>query len=328
MKKRLIALLLVLCLSAGLLSTTVLASGLITPSSAIDLITGHRPCHSHSCHICNPCKDSSCHTCYPCTDPAWCSTCKKLNCQHVKTLTFVTNGGLGVGTVYALAGTKIDLADYTSYRMGFEFLGWYSNKQLTARVTSVTLTANITVYAKWQATPLALLIPFIDIPENSYFYPAVCWGHDCGVVTPATHFNPNAACTRADMLTFLWRAAGSPDSKLTYMPFTDVPEQAYYYEAVQWALEQGITKGTNNLLFRPDSTVTRAEAVTFLYRYAGKATTASNPFTDVTADDWFYDSVRWANANGITTGTTASTFSPYDTCTRAQVMTFLWRYFK
>ena len=100
MKKRLIALLLVLCLSAGLLSTTVLASGLIKPSSAIDLITGHKPCHSESCHIC-----------YPCAEPAWCSTCKKFNCQHIKTLTFVTNGGLGVGTVYALAGTKIDLAD-------------------------------------------------------------------------------------------------------------------------------------------------------------------------------------------------------------------------
>ncbi len=328
MKKRLIALLLVLCLSIGLFSTTALAAGVFRPSSAMDLIVGHKVCHSHSCHVCNPCKDPSCTTCFPHAELNWCSTCKKYNCSHVKTLTFMTNGGMAMDPVYAVAGTKIDLSSYVPVRLGFEFLGWYSNRQLTAKVTSITLTANVTVYAKWEATPLAMLTPFLDIPANSYFYSAVCWGHGCGVVSANKLFYPDAACTRADMLTFLWRAAGSPDSKLTDMPFTDVEPQAYYYEAVQWALEKGITKGTNNLLFRPGETVTRAEAVTFLYRYAGKTVTAANAFTDVADGDWFYDAVLWANANGITAGTSATTFSPYDTCTRAQVMTFLWRYFK
>ena len=93
------------------------------------------------------------------------------------------------------------------------------------------------------------------------------------------------------MVMFLWRAAGSPNSKLTYMPFTDVAEKAAYYEAVQWALEAGITKGTNNLKFRPNETVNRAEVVTFLFRYSHSTTSAVNPYTDVTADDWFYDAV-------------------------------------
>lgn len=327
MKKRLIALLLVLCLSVGLLSTTVLASGIFQPSSAFDLITGHKPCHSLSCHVCHPCKDHNCHVCYPCAESVWCETCKKYDCQHVKTLTFVANGGYLVHSVRALSGTKIDLTKYTPDRLGFDFQGWYSDKNLTFKVTSVTLTKDTTVYAKWKANKLLWVLPFMDIPANSYFYPAVCWGHGCGVVSADKLFHPDAGCTRGDMLTFLWRAAGSPQSKLTYMPFTDVPEQAHYYEAVQWALETGITKGTNNLKFNPGATVTRAEVVTFLYRYAGKTVKAENPFTDVAADDWFYDAVLWATTEGITTGTSSTTFSPDDTCTRAQVMTFLYRYF-
>ncbi len=326
MKKRMIALLLVLCLSVGLLSTTVLAAG-FQPSSALDLIlgAGHHYCTDRNCHVCYPCNSHTCVTCRP--DPTWCAACKKYNCTHVKTLTFVTNGGLHMEPVAAVSGTTIDLTKYTPYRMGFEFVGWYTNKHLTAKVTSLVLTKDTVLYAKWKATPVVLLLPFVDIPENSFFYNAVCWGHGHGIVTPNKHFNPNAACTRADMLTFLWRAAGSPESKLTYMPFTDVEPQAYYYEAVQWALEKGITKGTNDLKFRPGNTVTRAEAVTFLYRYSNATGAAKNPFTDVKAEDWFYDAVCWANAYGITAGTSATEFSPYETCTRAQVMTFLYRYF-
>ena len=333
MKKRLIAMLLVVVLSVSLFATVASASALFTPSSAAELIVRahhnqHGICADKTCHVCYPCKDTHCGTCYPiCWDDTWCGKCHGYSCSHVKALSFSTNGGAAIPTVYAYTGTTIDLSGYTPTRLGFEFVGWYSNKTLTTKVTSVTLNISTTVYAKWAPTPYAVLIPFLDIPVNSYYYNATCWANQCGVVPSAQYFKPDAPCTRADMLTFLWRAAGSPQSKLTYMPFTDVSEKAACYEAVQWALEKGITKGTNNLKFRPNETVTRAEVITFLYRYSGATTTANNPYTDVAADDWFYDAVRWADSLRITNGTNNLQFRPYDECTRAQVLTFLHRYF-
>lgn len=129
------------------------------------------------------------------------------------------------------------------------------------------------------------------------------------------------------MATFLWRAAGSPAPKSAAMPFHDVPAGAYYYTAVQWAAEQGITSGTSATTFSPDAVVTRAQTVTFLWRFAGSpAVTSGNSFTDVAANAYYADAVQWAAKEGITSGTSATTFSPDASCPRAQIVTFLWRY--
>ena len=127
------------------------------------------------------------------------------------------------------------------------------------------------------------------------------------------------------MVTFLWRANGSPAAS-GENPFTDVKSGAYYYDAVLWAVEKGITKGTSDTTFSPDQTVTRGQTVTFLYRSDGApAVTGDNSFTDVAADAYYADAVQWAVNESITTGTSAATFSPLDNCTRGQIVTFLYR---
>ena len=137
-------------------------------------------------------------------------------------------------------------------------------------------------------------------------------------------FNPNGSCTRAHIVTFLWRAAGSPAPKST-VSFADVPADSYYAKAVAWAVENGITLGTGDGTFSPNATCTRAQSVTFLYRALGTAPTTVNGFTDVTADAFYADAVAWAVESGVTNGTSASTFSPNNGCTRAQIVTFLYR---
>ena len=134
-------------------------------------------------------------------------------------------------------------------------------------------------------------------------------------------------CTRAQIVTFLWRAAGSPEPKST-VSFADVPADSYYAKAVAWAVENGITLGTGDGTFSPNATCTRAQSVTFLYRALGTAPTTVNGFTDVTADAFYADAVAWAVESGVTNGTSASTFSPNNGCTRAQIVTFLYRTMK
>ena len=142
----------------------------------------------------------------------------------------------------------------------------------------------------------------------------------------ATTFRPNGTCARAEIVTFLWRAAGSPEPAGTGTSFQDVPENAYYYKAVLWAAENGIVKGTTETEFGANAACTRAQVVTFLYRYAGtNAAVEGNPFADVKADTYYYDAVAWAAGKGITAGTSASTFAPNDSCTRGQIVTFLYR---
>ena len=126
-------------------------------------------------------------------------------------------------------------------------------------------------------------------------------------------------------MTFLWRAAGSPAPKSSVNPFTDVSTSAYYYDAVLWAVEQGITAGTGATTFSPDATCTRGQIVTFLYRADGTTTSGSNPFTDVADNAYYADAVKWAVAEGVTAGTSATTFSPDASCTRSQIVTFLYR---
>ena len=145
--------------------------------------------------------------------------------------------------------------------------------------------------------------------------------------TTNTTFSPNASCTRAQMVTFLWRAAGSPEPVAKSNPFTDVNEDAYYFKALLWAIENGITNGTTATTFSPDAACTRGQMAAFLYRSAKTPdVSGSASFTDVTEDDYFSDAVVWAAQEGITNGTTATTFSPYSNCTRGQMVTFLYRY--
>lgn len=168
---------------------------------------------------------------------------------------------------------------------------------------------------------------FVDVPENAYYTPAVNWAVEKGVTegTSATTFSPDAACTRAQIVTFLYRAAGSPAVKSTVNPFTDVTASDYYYNAVLWAVENGITTGTSETTFSPNESCTRAQCVTFLYRAVGSAATAKAIFTDVSADAYYAPAVDWAVEKGVTTGTSATTFSPDAACTRAQIVTFLYR---
>ena len=169
---------------------------------------------------------------------------------------------------------------------------------------------------------------FVDVPEGSYYEEAVNWAVEKGITTgtDATHFSPDGICTRAQAVTFLWRAAGSPEPKTNTMPFTDVNAGSYYYDAVLWAVENGITKGTSETMFSPDATCSRAQIVTFLWRsQKSPAAGTANPFTDVKASAYYADAVLWAVKEDVTKGTTNTTFSPDADCTRAQIVTFIWR---
>ena len=188
--------------------------------------------------------------------------------------------------------------------------------------------SKVTVEAMFKASAPTGKNPFTDVPAGSYYEDAVIWAVDKGITTgtSATTFNPNGICTRAQAVTFLWRAAGSPAAKSTVMPFTDVKAGSYYYDAVLWAVEQGITKGTSDTMFSPDATCTRAQIVTFLWRsQKSPAAGTANPFTDVKASAYYADAVLWAVKHNITVGTTFSIFSPDEECTRAQIVTFLYR---
>ena len=169
-------------------------------------------------------------------------------------------------------------------------------------------------------------LDFADVSTDAYYYEAVKWAAKKGITggTGDGTFNPNGSCTRAHIVTFLWRAAGSPEPKST-VSFADVPAGSYYAKAVAWAVENGITLGTGDGTFSPNATCTRAQSVTFLYRALGTAPTTVNGFTDVTADAFYADAVAWAVESGVTNGTTDSTFSPNNGCTRAQIVTFLYR---
>ena len=168
--------------------------------------------------------------------------------------------------------------------------------------------------------------PFTDISKNDYFYDAVLWAADKGITSGVTDtlFAPNSSCTRAQMVTFLWRANGSPVVDYA-MNFTDVPADAYYTDAVRWAVSEGITSGTSATTFAPDMTVTRAQTVTFLYRAAGTPAVSGGSFADVAADAYYADAVAWAVKEGITSGTGGNSFSPDAPCTRGQIVTFLYR---
>ncbi len=171
-------------------------------------------------------------------------------------------------------------------------------------------------------------LTFTDVKNGAYYESAVGWAVKNGVTTgtSATKFSPEEKCTRAQIVTFLWRAVGSPKVKAGNVAFTDIKKGSYYFDAVIWAVKNGVTAGTTKSTFEPDSVCTRAQIVTFLWRsQGGKKANAANPFTDVKSSDYYCHAVLWAVKNGITTGTSATKFGPDEACTRAQCVTFLYR---
>jgi hypothetical protein len=172
-------------------------------------------------------------------------------------------------------------------------------------------------------------VNFTDVPEGEYYYEPVAWAVANGITagTSPTTFSPEDGCTRGQVVTFLWRSAGQPEPTSAKNPFKDVKADDYYYKAVLWAVEKGITVGTDSTHFSPEDTCTRGQIVTFLYRWQNspKPSSTKNPFKDVGKDDYFLNPVLWAVEKGITKGTSDTTFSPDDTCTRAQVVTFMYR---
>ena len=171
--------------------------------------------------------------------------------------------------------------------------------------------------------------PFLDVNETNYYYDPVLWAAENGITNgvDATHFGSTTACTRGQVVTFLWRAAGMPEPASTSHPFTDVNPKAFYYKAMLWAVENGITNGVSADRFDPNGVCSRAQVVTFLHRSKGspEPKLEENPFTDVAAQKWYTDPILWALENGVTTGTSATTFGPNAQCIRAQVVTFLYR---
>ena len=171
--------------------------------------------------------------------------------------------------------------------------------------------------------------PFEDVSKDDYYYDAVLWAVENNITVgkDETHFAPSAACTRAQVVTFLWRTMGEPEPETTVNPFVDVTEDDYYYKAVLWASENGITVGKDDTHFAPGATVTRAQFVAFLHRNEGepKPETTENPFVDVNESDYYYNAVLWAYENEITVGKDETHFMPKSSCTRAQVVTFLYR---
>ena len=168
---------------------------------------------------------------------------------------------------------------------------------------------------------------FVDVPIDAYYYDAVLWAAETGVAygTSAVTFSPDDICTRAQAVTFLWRAAGYPEPK-AMSSFEDVPEDSYYAKAVAWAVENGVTFGTSDTTFSPNAYCTRAQIVSFLWRAQNSpAADIENPFTDVKSGAYYYDAVLWAAEKGITVGTSDDTFSPNTNCTRGQIVTFLYR---
>ena len=197
--------------------------------------------------------------------------------------------------------------------------GSYSFTQPSGKVTvTVTFTDKTKVF-------------FVDVFPGDYYYDAVLWAAKNGITggVDDTHFAPNGICTRAQAVTFLWRAAGSPAPKNSMMPFADVKTGDYYYNAVLWAVENGITKGTGATTFSPDATCTRGQIVTFLWRALGSPAPKNSEmsFADVKTGDYYYNAVLWAVENGITNGTSDTAFSPGVDCTRSQIVTFLYRFF-
>ena len=245
------------------------------------------------------------------------------------------NGTAMADKTSATAGTVVTLT--ATPKSGYTFKQWQVvTGGVTIKDNKFTMPAgNVEVKAIFEknATPPPgpAVNPFVDVPAGSFYYDAVLWAVEKGVTTgtSATTFEPDGSCTRAQAVTFLWRVAGCPAPKSAAMPFTDVKAGSFYYDAVLWAVENGITKGTSETTFEPEADCTRAQIVTLIWR-AQKTPAAGtdNPFNDVKAGSFYETAVLWAVKAGVTKGTSAVTFEPEGICTRAQIVTLIWRCMK
>ena len=249
------------------------------------------------------------------------------------TLTFETNGGSAISKVTKNKGTAIDLAQYTPTKSGAAFEGWYSDKGLTKKVTSVKLDANTTVYAKWTETPASGL-PFGDVKSGDWFYNDVKYVYEKGMMagTAADVFAPNATTTRAMIVTILYRLEGSPAVTGT-SAFTDVPAGQWYTDAVNWAAANQIVNGTSATTFAPDAPITREQMAAILYRYAqykGYDVTEKADLSGYSDNGqisaYAKDALAWANAAKLINGMTDTTLAPQGSATRAQVSAILHRF--
>ena len=249
------------------------------------------------------------------------------------TLTFETNGGSAISKVTKNKGTTIDLAQYTPTKSGATFEGWYSDKGLTKKVTSVKLDANTTVYAKWTGTPVSGL-PFGDVKSADWFYNDVKYVYEKGMMsgTAADVFAPNATTTRAMIVTILYRLEGSPAVSGT-SAFTDVPAGQWYTDAVNWAAANQIVNGTSATTFAPSASITREQMAAILYRYAqykGYDVTEKADLSGYSDNGqisaYAKDALAWANAAKLINGITNTTLAPQGSATRAQVSAILHRF--
>lgn len=249
------------------------------------------------------------------------------------TLTFETNGGNAISKVTKNKGTTIDLAQYAPTKSGATFEGWYADKGLTKKITSVKLDANTTVYAKWTETPVSSL-PFGDVKSADWFYNDVKYVYDKGMMagTAADVFAPNATTTRAMIVTILYRLEGSPAVTGT-SAFVDVPAGQWYTDAVNWAAANQIVKGTSATTFAPNDSITREQMAAILYRYAQykgydvtKNADLSGYSDNSQVSAYAKDALSWANAAKLINGVTNTTLAPQGNATRAQVSAILHRF--
>lgn len=249
------------------------------------------------------------------------------------TLTFETNGGSAISKVTKNKGTTIDLAQYAPTKSGATFEGWYADKGLTKKITSVKLDANTTVYAKWTETPVSSL-PFGDVKSGDWFYNDVKYVYEKGMMagTAADVFAPNATTTRAMIVTILYRLEGSPAVTGT-SAFADVPAGQWYTDAVNWAAANQIVKGTSATTFAPNDSITREQMAAILYRYAQykgydvtKKADLSGYSDNSQVSAYAKDALAWANAAKLINGVTNTTLAPQGNATRAQVSAILHRF--
>lgn len=249
------------------------------------------------------------------------------------TLTFETNGGSAISKVTKNKGTTIDLAQYAPTKSGATFEGWYADKGLTKKITSVKLDANTTVYAKWTEAPVSGL-PFGDVKSADWFYNDVKYVYEKGMMagTAADVFAPNATTTRAMIVTILYRLEGSPAVTVT-SAFVDVPAGQWYTDAVNWAAANQIVKGTSATTFAPNASITREQMAAILYRYAQykgydvtKKADLSGYSDNSQVSAYAKDALAWANAAKLINGVTNTTLAPQGNATRAQVSAILHRF--
>ncbi len=232
-------------------------------------------------------------------------------------------------SISAAPGSMITLPANSFTKEGYEFAGWSDGTDVYEEGESYRMPySDVTFTAQWTEETV-IINPFTDVKESNYFYDAVLWAVENGITggLTATTFGPNQECTRAQVVMFLWRAAGKPEPESKTNPFTDVKSSSSFYKAIMWAVETGITSGSTKTTFSPNATCTRQQIAMFLWRYAGKPahSVTANPFTDVKSSSTYYNAIMWAVEKGITSGKTATTFVPTQECTRAQIVTFLYR---